>query len=140
MHKQQGLTFVELMVIAAAFLALAAVAVPRFMFLNEAARLDSVRALADEIRRTSDASHKVWVSAGQPDFLTNAGNDYAMPNGYPDSSAMRTLLVGTAMFEFDGHRYSYLHNGSPLTDCYVSYAPPSYSLGVPRVQVNVDGC
>ncbi|MEM7278585.1 MAG: type II secretion system protein [Pseudomonadota bacterium] len=140
MGRQQGLTLVELLVVATVFLGLAAVAMPRYVLLNETARMDSVRALADEMRATAEQSHAIWFSAGQPEELSKGRVPMKIVNGYPAVGAMRSLLVGDAMFGFDGLRYVYREDDAYIEDCYVSYAPPSFSLGRPEIKVNVEGC
>ena len=140
MRKQQGLTVIDVVVVAATFCALAAVAVPRFALLDEASRLDNVRMLADEVRLTAELSHSIWVSADRPDQLLRDNILVEMTNGYPTSADMAALISRRSMFAFAEDEYRYLSNDQVVADCYVRYLPPAHPLDGPDIKVVVSGC
>ncbi len=140
MCHQRGITVVELLVVVAVFSGLAAVALPRFALLDEASRLEAVRSLADEIRTTAELSHSIWVSAGRPAELARDDVTVEMINGYPSPDDMAELIPYESMFKRIDGRYEYADRGRAVSDCYVSYQPPDYTLSGPDIAVVVTGC
>ncbi len=138
--RQQGLTSVELIVVVAVFVALAAVALPRYAVLEEETRLQAVGDLATEIRAHAAQSFAIWQSANHPSSLSQAGRPMMLVHGYPSAADMRTLVVGDAMFQYEGGRYVYTAAGEPVAGCYVTYIPPAGRLDAPQIDVVVEGC
>ncbi len=137
---QFGLTVVELLVVAATFTALAAVALPRFAALDESSRIEAVADLAAEIRAQSAMSFAIWMSANGPDTLVHNEQPMLLVNGYPSAADMRELVVGDALFEYDGGRYYYSDRGTPVADCHVTYIPPARVNYEPAIEVEISGC
>lgn len=126
--------------VVSSFMALAAVALPRFAVLEESARLDALADLAAEIRAQSSMSNAIWASANGPATLVRKGQPMLLVNGYPSAADMRELVAGDVLFHYDGGRYNYSDRGQPVADCHVTYIPPQPFATEPTIEIEVSGC
>ena len=138
--QQRGVTLVEMITIVAVFFMMAALAVPRFAFLSEQARVDAVRSLSEEVRHASEMTYRVWLSAGQPGELFTNGKTLDLEYGYPGTDAIRNVVVDAVDFDFAGGMFQYSMGDATLANCGVTYTPPRHEDDVPQVTVAVDGC
>ncbi len=140
MLRQKGMSLIEVIVVVAVFFMLAAVAVPRFVFLAQSARVDTVRLLADDLRAAADATYRVWDTAGRPETLAMRGEVLALTNGYPSVDDIATLAVDGADFDFESGVFHYVDGERRVDGCRVVYEPPEYAGERARVSAIVDGC
>ena len=140
MEKQRGMSTVDVMVVAAAFVMLAAVAVPRFAFLSEEARVEAVRNLAEDVRASSDLTFRVWDSAGRPATLTTDDTVLELVHGYPSTASVGAIIFDDSEFEFDMGVWHYSRDQKRIENCFVSYEAPRAENERPNIAAKVDGC
>jgi MSHA pilin protein MshA len=91
---QRGFTLIELVVVIIILGILAAFAVPRFMGLDQEARIASVNSLLGTLRSASAMAHGVWLAQGSPAAaITIDGQAITFTNGYPNAATIGSLLA-----------------------------------------------
>ena len=90
---QRGFTLIELVVVIIILGILAAFAVPRFMGLDQQARIASVNSLVGTLRSAAAMAHGVWLAQGAPAAaITIDGQAITFTNGYPNAASIALLL------------------------------------------------
>jgi MSHA pilin protein MshA len=91
---QRGFTLIELVVVIVILGILAAFAVPRFMGLDQQARIASVNSLAGTLRSAAAMAHGVYLARGNPaNPVVIDGQNVNFTNGYPDAASIGLLLA-----------------------------------------------
>jgi len=126
---QRGFTLIELVVVIVILGILAAFAVPRFMGLEDQARVAAVNAMAGSLRSAATMAHGVWEASGTPATIVVPGapNSVTMLNGYPTANARGVVLLlqDTSGFTVTGGGTIYTPNGAKTASCEVTYVAAS---------------
>ncbi|MGH8221006.1 MAG: type II secretion system protein [Steroidobacteraceae bacterium] len=92
--SQSGFTLIELVVVIIILGVLAAFAVPRFMGLDQQARIASVNSMVGTLRSAASMAHGVWLAQGAPAApITIDGQTITFTNGYPNAASIGSLLA-----------------------------------------------
>ena len=148
-YVQRGFTLVELVVVIVILGILAAFAVPRFMGLDQQARIAAVNSLAGTLRSASVMAHGVYLARGNPaNPVVIDGQNVNFTNGYPDAASIGLLLApGTLTTNnlagaFTNNAGTFTLNGAPTpAQCEVTYtaAPANGDPTVATVPANLGG-
>jgi MSHA pilin protein MshA len=136
--RQRGFTLIELVVVIVILGILAAFAVPRFMGLENQARLASVNALAGSLRSSASMAHGVWMTAGtNPASITIEGTNITMTNGYPSVDRIDDTIQDISGFTYDGATGTFTPRGARnAARCFIRYVPAplngTYTLQFPN--------
>lgn len=125
---QRGFTLIELVVVIVILGILAAFAVPRFMGLEDQARVAAVNAMAGSLRSGATMAHGVWEASGNPATITVPGvaTPVTMTFGYPSAASVQTLIQDTSGFTVSAAGNTFTPNGAKNALCHVTYvAAPS---------------
>lgn len=139
MHRQRGLTAVELVIVVAVIAMLAAMAVPRFTSLDRQARAESVVTLADGVKSTAELAHRIWAAAGEPQTLSFQGEILDLVHGYPTERSIAKAVVGPGSFRYAKGVWIHGDARSAL-DCGVVYLPPPAEGARATINAYTDGC
>ena len=96
--SQRGFTMIELVVVIVILGILAAFALPRFMGLENQARVAALNGMAGSIRSAANMAHGVWMANGNVTPITVDGNAITIVNGYPNAAGIQTLIQDTTGF------------------------------------------
>ena len=120
---QRGFTLIELVVVIVILGILAAFAVPRFMGLEDQARVAAVNAMAGSLRSAATMAHGVWEASGTPATITVPGVATAITitNGYPSNATIQLLLQDTSGFTLNAAGNQFKPNGAKNAACWVQY-------------------
>ena len=120
---QRGFTLIELVVVIVILGILAAFAVPRFMGLEDQARVAAVNAMAGSLRSSATMAHGVWEASGTPATITVPGvaTPITITNGYPNNATVQYLLQDTSGFTINAAGNRFTPNGAKNVNCYVQY-------------------
>ena len=121
--SQRGFTLIELVVVIVILGILAAFAVPKFMGLEDQARIASVNAMAGSLRSAATMAHGVWEASGNPATITVPGvaTPITITNGYPDNASIQQLLQDTSGFTINANGNRFTPNGAKNANCWVQY-------------------
>jgi len=135
-HKQRGFTLIELVVVIVILGILAAFAVPRFMGLEDKARVATLTSMQGTLLSAATMAYGVWEAGGA------GGNTVAIPgiaapialtNGYPTAASIQQLLQvptpAAAGFTVAGGVWRETAAPTP-TQCTFTYNP-SAAVGSP---------
>ena len=95
---QRGFTMIELVVVIVILGILAAFALPRFMGLENQARVAAVNGMTGSVRSAANMAHGVWLANGNVTPIVVDGQNIAIINGYPDAAGIQTLIQDTSGF------------------------------------------
>ncbi len=96
--SQRGFTMIELVVVIVILGILAAFALPRFMGLENQARVAALNGMAGSVRSAANMAHGVWLANGNVSPITVDGNAVTIVNGYPDAAGIQSLIQDTTGF------------------------------------------
>jgi len=135
--NQRGFTMIELVVVIVILGILAAFALPKYMGLENQARVAAVNGMTGSIRSAANMAHGVWLASGNPATITVEGTAITITNGYPNALGLSQLIQDSSGFTIapsppvaGSANVTYTPNGArtPAT-CYVQYAPPAAASG-----------
>ena len=125
---QRGFTLIELVVVIVILGILAAFAVPRFMGLEDQARVAAVDAMAGSLRSAATMAHAVWEAqqSGSSTPVTQitvpgAAGAITITNGYPNNAGIQQLLQDTSGFTINPNGNRFTPNGAKNANCWVQY-------------------
>jgi len=150
-NKQSGFTLIELVVVITILGILAAFAVPKFVALDQQARISTVNALAGSVKSAAALARGMAMATGAQANVVMEGTQVTLTNQYPAATAagiqaaVNANYGATGDFIFTaGAPATFQRNGAPTpATCAVSYtAAVNGANGVtpPVVVVNTAGC
>ena len=139
MKLQHGFSATDLLVAVTVLVMLAAIAVPRFSTINSESRVNAVRSLAANVESSAQLTHRVWQSAGRPNFLNIEGDVIEMGYGYPTDQSIRKVIIERDNFLFEDGQWAHRERDND-PGCSVLYIPPSESSTGVQVVSYTDGC
>lgn len=137
-----GFTLIELIVVLGVLSIAAALAYPRFIMIEEEARVALVESLGGSISSAASQAHYLWILQGKPAMIDMEGQTITMLNGYPDDDSIDNTLM-------DYHGFQFKTNPAPTrfrrtdarqpNNCMVSYVD-AVAGQRPQVTVETSGC
>jgi MSHA pilin protein MshA len=143
--KGRGFALVEMVVVVAILVILAAFAVPRFTPSDVETRSAATTALGANLRTRVARSHALWLAEGQPDTVTLDGRAVVMTNGYPDETAVDATLESLEGFVHDDSSSPAVflktnESSKPIANCGVRYRAAPARGAAPGIEVDTSGC
>jgi len=132
---QRGFTLIELVVVIVILGILAAFAVPRFMGLENEARVATVHSLLGSMKGTAAMAHGMCMAQGCANgasITVPGGQPLTMRYGYPDNASIMKGMEGLEGFTISNTR-RFNRSGARSTNCWIQYnqaananTPPTY--------------
>lgn len=95
---QRGFTMIELVVVIVILGILAAFALPKFMGLEDQARIAALNGMTGSVRSAANMAHGVWLANGNISPITVDGVSITMVNGYPNAAGIQNLIQDSTGF------------------------------------------
>ncbi len=137
-----GFTLIELIVVLGALSIAAALAYPRFIMLEEEARVALVESLGASVSSAASQAHYLWILQDTPAKIDMQGQTVPMLNGYPDDDSIDKTLMDYHGFQFKTKpapvRFRRADARQP-NNCMVSYVD-AVAGQRPQVTVETSGC
>jgi MSHA pilin protein MshA len=89
---------IELVVVIVILGILAAFALPKFMGLEDQARIAALNGMTGSIRSAANMAHGVWLADGNTGTITVDGVRITMVNGYPNAAGIQSLIQDSTGF------------------------------------------
>ena len=141
---QRGFTLIELVVVIVILGILAAFAVPRFINVQDQARLASRQALEGSVRSGAALAHAQALASGQTGAtgsITMEGATVALVYGYPSLAGIENALAPLSGYTYVAATGVFQQTGAPTpATCGVNYAAPTAANTAPTITPNTSGC
>ncbi len=95
-----GFTLIELIVVLGILSIAAALAYPRFIMIEEEARVALVESLGGSVSSAASQAHYLWLLQGKPGTIAMEGETITMLNGYPNDASIDNTLMDYSGFQF----------------------------------------
>jgi MSHA pilin protein MshA len=146
--KARGFTLIELVVVITILGILAAFAIPKFISLDQQARIATVNGLVGTVKSAAALARSLGQATGNPASVNMEGSAVAMVNNYPDSVAggiPNAINVVATDFSYapgtTGTPGTWTRVGAPTpAGCIVVYTPATSGGLPPTVVATVTGC
>jgi|SRR5450631_4153265 MSHA pilin protein MshA len=145
--KARGFTLIELVVVITILGILAAFAIPKFIALDQQARIATVNGLVGTVKSAAALARSLGQATGNPASVTMEGTAVAMLNNYPDSGSggiPNAVNVAAADFTYvgtAGTSGTWTRVGAPTpATCIVVYTPATAAGVPPTVVPTTGGC
>ena len=137
-----GFTLIELIVVIGILAITAALAYPRFIMIEEEARVALVSSLGGSVQSAASQAHYLWILQGHPATISMEGQSITMLNGYPDEDSIDNTLMDYSGFQFKTNpapsRFRRTDAPQP-NNCMITYTE-AVAGQRPVVTVNTSGC
>lgn len=137
--QQHGFTLIELVVVVVILGILAAFAVPKFMGMEDQARVSAMQAMSGSLQSAASMAHGVAETTGATGAtgtITVNGAAVNMVYGYPaaTTTGIGALLQSTTGYKLTGAGPLTISvNGAPTANCAVTYAAATSAAVAPVV-------
>ena len=140
--SQRGFTMIELVVVIVILGILAAFALPRFMGLENQARVAALNGMTGSIRSAANMAHGVWLANGNVSPITVDGIPITIVGGYPNAAGIQSLIqdsTGFGVVVAAPNTTFTPNNARTPANCKVTYgeataASPIFTLVIPVTQ------
>ena len=95
---QRGFTMIELVVVIVILGILAAFALPKFIGLEDQARIAALNGMTGSVRSAANMAHGVWLANGNISPINVDGVNITMVNGYPNALGIQNLIQDSTGF------------------------------------------
>lgn len=120
--EQRGFTLIELVVVIVILGILAAFAVPKFMGLENQARVASLNAMAGTVRSSAAMARGVWMAQGAAGNIVVEAQTVTMLNGYPNRATLTRLIQDVSGFTYAAGTGRFTPVGARTpANCYMQY-------------------
>lgn len=151
MNNSRGFTLIELVVTLSVVAILAAVALPRYIALQQQARVAKAQAIYGGVRSAAALAHAqamaTSTSMSGAATVSMEGVNVTLNNGYPtgDAGGIATALQisdvsDSVVTGSGGGTFTIDVNGGTSPNCRVTYVEPAAANGSPSITVTVGGC
>jgi MSHA pilin protein MshA len=151
MTNSRGFTLIELVVTLSVVAILAAVALPRYIALQQQARVAKAQAIYGGVRSAAALAHAQAMATSTTmsgaATVSMEGVNVTLNNGYPtgDAAGITTALQisdvsDSVVTASGGGTLTIDVNGGTSPNCRVTYVEPAAANGSPTITVAVGGC
>jgi hypothetical protein len=138
--RKPGIGRLDVAVVVACVVALAAMAVPGRREAAASAQRTEVNAFAGSVAGAAEFGHRLWQAQGGGATVVTARGAVKMVHGYPAAGELAKLLEDGEAMAFTHAGGLWRHRGVAGERCAVRYAPPARPGAAPEIERRLDGC